>query len=716
MNNLLNRRQFGKRLVAGTALALVSQDASVAAEAAVQKKADNQWQIAGPGMWKMTTGLPEAITPVTSRLVPPSVEAMRRLPGVQAPIIDAPTSSISRRGVSLVFPLAPYEEIYGFGLQFFSISHRGKKRTIRVNADPGKDTGDSHAPIPFYVSSRGYGVLVDTARYSTFYCGESRPKPTTPVGEMPSGDVPLFTKTLREEDSSQILVEIPTAQGIEAYLFAGPTMLDVVRRYNLFSGGGVLPPEWGLGFWYRAASNATEDEIVAIASEFREREIPCDVMGLEAGWQTHAYSCSFSWDKSRFAHPESLIDDLKRQNFHVNLWEHSFVHPSSHLFKPMQDLAGNTAVWGGLVPDFQDPQARRVFGDFHGKHLIDAGIAGFKLDECDNSDFTGGWSFAEPSQFPSGVDGEQMHNLFGLRYQRALWDQFLERGQETYSLVRSSGALATPYPFVLYSDLYDHRQFVRGLVNSGFSGLLWCPEVRDAKSEADLLRRLQTVVFSPLAMINAWYIKNPPWKQMDRKKNNADQLADNWQSLESRCREIIGWRMQLVPYLLSAFDRYATDGTPPFRALVLDYPDEKNLSSLDDQYMIGDRMMVAPLVAGEADRKIVLPPGTWHDFWTGKVVEGGNTLSVAAGYEKIPVFVKAGSVMPIAAIGASAASPESRQLTVQVYGDGSLPWHLGGEPGRHMELSWSATEHRGKVSQSGSGTGNFNALRWKQMG
>src|SRR5260370_15372314 len=117
-----------------------------------------------------------------------------------------------------------------------------------------------------------------------------------------------------------------------------------------------------------------------------------------------------------------------------------------------------------------------------------------------------------------------MHNLFGLRYQRTLWDQFLQRGQETYSLVRSSGALAASYPFVLYSDLYDHRQFVRALVNSSFSGLLWCPEVRDAKREEDLIRRLQTDVFSPLAMINGWDISNPPWKQLDPKKQNANEL------------------------------------------------------------------------------------------------------------------------------------------------------------------------------------------------
>src|SRR5439155_22521499 len=125
---------------------------------------------------------------------------------------------------------------------------------------------------------------------------------------------------------------IPISQGSNIYLFAGPSMLDVVRRYNLFSGGGVLPPEWGLGFWYRAASNATESEIAALAAEFRERNIPCHVMGLEAGWQSHAYSCTFSWNKSRFTQPANIIQELKKQDLHINLWGNAFIHPSSSLF------------------------------------------------------------------------------------------------------------------------------------------------------------------------------------------------------------------------------------------------------------------------------------------------------------------------------------------------------------------------------------------------
>jgi alpha-D-xyloside xylohydrolase len=649
----------------------------------------------------MTVGSPEAITPVTSRLVPASIEAMRRLPAVPAPLLHPPSSSVGRRGTSLALPLASDEEIYGFGLQFFSVAQRGKKRAIRVNADPPKDTGDSHAPVPFYVSSRGYGILVDTARYATFYCGESRPRPTTVVEGMANSIAPLYTKTLLDEQASRVLVEIPNAQGIDVYLFAGPTILDAVRRYNLFSGGGVLPPEWGLGVWYRASSSATQHEVAALANEFRERKIPCDVMGLEPGWQSHSYSCSFSWDQSRFPQPESFIQDLKKQDFRVNLWEHAFIHPSSPLFEPMRELSGDTAVWGGLVPDFQSPEARRVFGGYHGKQLIDIGVAGFKLDECDNSDFTDGWSFGELSQFPSGVDGEQMHSLFGLRYQRALWQQYLDRGQETYSLVRSSGTLAAPYPFVLYSDLYDHRQFVRALVNSGFSGLLWCPEVRDATSEEDLLRRLQTVVFSPLAMINGWYIQNPPWKQLDRKKNNENELSPSWPELEARCREILRWRMQLIPYLRAAFARYESDGIPPFRALALDWPDEQSLAKVDDVWMVGDRLLVAPMFAGEmSGRTLTLPPGQWHDFWTGESVAGSTSIHIAANTRNIPVFVKSGAILPMATVTSSTADPASHTLQVRIFGDGSLPFIMETPRGK-MQITWNATSRSGSVNQTG---------------
>jgi len=706
----MNRRTFLRNASAGLTL---SQSTFVHAEAGTMALGSTRlsWNEVFPGIWKGRIGSPEHYTPVSSRLIPVHSVGLRALPTVSLAPINGAIGSVTRRGCLIELPLAPYENLFGFGLQMLSFAQRGKKKTIRVNADPKLDTGDSHAPVPFYVSTRGYGIFVDSCRHVDFYCGNARTPPTRLAEGDDAGRVntPDSTRNLPLEAEGVVTVEVPRASGVDLYLFAGPAMMDVVKRYNMFSGGGVLPPAWGLGFWYRAEGQSDQDAVLHLAREFRERKIPCDVLGLEPGWQTHAYSCSFSWDSKRFPDPQDLISKTTDLGFKVNLWEHAFTHPSSPLFGTLQPHSGDFGVWGGLVPDFAGTAAREIFGDYHGVKLIDSGISGFKLDECDGSDYTRGWSFPDFSHFPSGIDGEQMHAVFGLRYQHTILSQFRSRNKSTFGLVRSSGALSAPYPFVLYSDLYEHRDFVRALVNAGFCGLLWCPEVRDASSEEDLIRRLETVVFSPLAMVNAWYIKNPPWKQLNHEKNNAGEFGADWEKLEDRCRTIIGSRMQLIPYLQSSFGRYAKDGTPPFRALVLDYPDDRRMHEVDDAYLIGDRMLVAPLFAGEPGRTLPLPKGIWHDFWSGAVVEGGQTITISASAERIPVYVKAGSVFPLAAIGSSSESPSANEWTVQIYGDGSLPWKFGDHG---PSLSWDHLSGRGSVQQNGN---RYTITRWVRM-
>ena len=670
----------------------------------------HSWKQVHPGVWRVTIGVPESYTPVSSRLVPPQSDAFRKLPNVAAAPLPPIEGKRTARGCLVQLPLRTDEQIFGFGLQLMSFAQRGKKKVARVNADPKIDTGDSNAPVPFYVTTEGIGVLVDTARYATFYFGDARPKPTEAAQQAGGGANPDLnsTHTVKESDTSSIVIEVPLAPGVDIYLFAGPDMLNAVKRYNVFSGGGFQPPEWGLGFWYRNLAKANQQEVLAMAREFRDRKIPCDVIGLEPGWQSHAYSCTFVWDKVRYPDPEGFVRSTADLNYKINLWEHAFTNPASPLFPPMEPYSGDYAVWGGLVPDFAGKQARELFSEYHDKNLVGMGITSFKLDECDNSDYTGGWSFPECSSFPSGIDGEQMHSVFGLRYQMAIWDAFRKRNQATYGQVRSSGALAAPYPFVIYSDLYDHRQYIRALVNSGFSGLLWEPEVRQAASEEDLIRRLQSAMFSPLAQVDCWFMKSPPWKQWDRAKNNAGELLENWEALEARCREIIGWRMQMVPYLKAAFQRYADAGTPPFRALVLDDPQNRKLYTVDDQYMIGDRMMVAPLFAGEASRKVVMPQGEWHNFWTGEAVAGGTELTVPASTERIPVYVKSSSIVPWADVGQYAGASETRCITARVYGDGSLPFELKGEKAA-LRLSWD--NGRGTAE-----TNEYDVYRWEHVG
>lgn len=234
------------------------------------------------------------------------------------------------------------------------------------------------------------------------------------------------------------------------------------------------------------------------------------------------------------------------------------------------------------------------------------GISGFKADECDGSDFTGGWSFPVDTRFPGGADGEQMHSMFGLRYQDALLESAGKAGIDTYSLVRSSGSFAAPYPFVLYSDLYNHRIFINSVAQASFSGLLWAPEVREAANPEELLLRLQSSVLSPLAMINAWYVKHQPWKQVNRKLNNEGVFMQGWEAVEAECRELAVLREKLIPEIKSAFEVYSRTGIPPFRALVLDWPDDPSVADISGQYMIGDHLMAAPPHSKEDQRPCFL--------------------------------------------------------------------------------------------------------------
>ncbi|MDQ2901566.1 MAG: glycoside hydrolase, partial [Acidobacteriota bacterium] len=331
-----------------------------------------------PGIWRFRFGTPEKLTPVAKRHYPPANDALAALPSVAHPPRTA-TGEASRGGYLVHIPLEPAEMIYGLGLQLQSFLQRGLKKKLRVNADPSIDSGDSHAPVPFYVTTRGYAVLIDTARYATIYCGNKRKKNSGPASKQSGGEVganllPSAYARFRANEASEVLIEIPRAAGVDVYVFGGPTMRNAVQRYNLFSGGGALPPRWGLGFWYRCFGQFDQAQVLAMAADLRESKIPCDVLGLEPGWQSHAYSCSFVWS-DKFPDPDGTLRKLADSNFRVNLWEHAFTHPTSPIYKPLLPLSGDYEVWDGLTPDFLDPRARRIFADFHDKEHVASGVA-----------------------------------------------------------------------------------------------------------------------------------------------------------------------------------------------------------------------------------------------------------------------------------------------------------------------------------------------------
>ena len=525
------------------------------------------------------------------------------------------------RGCVVEFPLKADEQVYGFGLQLKGFNHKNHKLQLRTNSDPVANSGDSHAPVPFFVTTEGYGMYFDTARYVEAHCGYGKNKNRPPVenNTIIVSVEDLYRKCGLNEETV-MSVEIPVAKGIDIYVIEGDTILDVICQYNMLSGGGCEVPEWGLGVLYRAYAKSTGDQIIDIAKYFRENDIPCDIMGLEPGWQSSSYSCSYVWDKERFPNYREVVKYLRDNDFHVNLWEHAFVNSTSPIYKDLENYSGDYEVWKGVIPDFSLDEAREIFSDYHKENLVDLGIDGFKLDECDSSDFVHDWSFPNCTEFPGGMDGEQYHQMFGVLYMQTILKALGDN--KTLSEVRNAGALSASYPFVLYSDLYDHKDFIRGTVNSGFSGILWTPELRHAKSKKELIRRLQTTVFSVQCLINAWYCSEVPWKQYD---------------CEDEIKELLALRKSLVPMLKKAFDEYKLTGKPPVRALVADYTQDVQTHNIDDQYVFCDKLIVAPLSFDSDTRRVYLPEGEWIDWWTKEKVKSG-WFEVTT--DKIPVYEK----------------------------------------------------------------------------
>jgi alpha-D-xyloside xylohydrolase len=692
-------------------------------------------QLVAPGIWRIHFGHPERFTPVSFRTAPMDLADLKeKTSNSRMPFNPAQIGfQVSDRGCSLLLPMKRQENIYGFGLhtELFDMTQskggQAGRRVVLAPTDvPENDLGESHAPVPFYVSSEGYGVYVDTARFAAFYTGDVSPagaEADTGGDEVQTSTADLYRTRIQRVKT--MLVDVPAAKGVDVYIFAGPTMLDAVERYNLFSGGGAMPPLWGLGVQYRGYVKYGAAESLALARRIRDAHIPCDVWGVEPGWQSHSYSCSFVWDTNAFPDPDDFIQKMHAMGYRLNFWEHAFTHPSSPIYDELKPWSGNYQVWGGLVPDFASPEARKIFLKQNDAVLADRGIESVKLDECDfQPESAVPWSFPLVTQFPSGLDGELMHSLFGVLYQQTMMEPYGQKGLRTWGLVRDSGALAGPLPYVLYSDSYDHRCYVRGLINEGFAGVLWTPEVRIADSLEDFYRRIETVIFSPDACINSWFIKNPPWDQINRNKNNHDELMPDRDAVVGVVRNLLQLRMRFVPYLYAAFNEYHSTGKPPIRALVLDWPDDSGARQIDDEFMFGDSVLVAPMFAGQASRQVYLPAGDWFDFWTHAKISGPATLDVTNGVEQIPLFVKGGTLLPLADPVEFIKPDTCFDVTVNEIGDNPADFTLYEDDGVTTGYADGGQNkillHAGSspsISRSGNygGPARYRITAWKQF-
>ena len=650
----------------------------------------HNWTVVAPGVWKAVIGKPEPFNLFTAAGIKPNVDAIADLERSDFPFEKNEIGANIRDGkTSLRFPLQKNEKLFGFGLNFKSIHQRGRILELHVDHYGGEDNGRTHAPVPFYVSDRGYGVFINSARYIKVWAGTGvrRDSPNAPAPRDRNTDKQWTSRPY--SDAVEILVP---AAGVEVYVFAGPTALDAVRRYNLFNGGGCLPPRWGLGFIHRVHRLFNAAETIAEAQEFSVRGFPLDVIGLEPGWQSRSYPCTFTWDEGRFPNPEMFIKDLGDMNIRVNLWTNPYISPASPLYKTLLPYSASHTVWGGIVPDINIASVVEEVKEFFGQEHIGKGVSGYKIDETDGYDH---YLWPDVAAFPSGLSAEQVRQTYGMQWQKITAEMFHKRNIRTYGLTRATNGGGVSSPYVIYNDYYSHEDFITALCNSGFSGLLWTPEVRSSKTAEEWLRRMQSVCFSPMAMLNAWSSGTKPW---------------SFPEVEEEVRASTLLRMQLLPYFYTAFARYHFEGIPPFRAMNLEEGFGKSVdakletASLDenpyleavreevtDQYMAGEFLLVAPMFAGQTTRTVILPRGKWFDFYTGEYAGDGEIITVTPGLDKIPVYVKDGGVIPM--MEAALHAPDKDQkinLEIRHYGTRTLPYKLYDDDGETFDYEKGA--------------------------
>lgn len=680
-----------------------------------------EWEQVMPGIWKASIG-EMGLNPL-DYANPPKSEAIKEMGNRQFPFSKNSTYSqqIPNR-TSIRLPLDETEKIYGLGLEFEGINRRGNVYTLKVD-HYGGTMGYTHAPVPFYVSSKGYGVLINSSQRVKMYVGvgnrkdSKRPEP--------------IDRTTDENWSARPISDAVEANvqgtGIEIFVFCGDTPLEAVQRYNLYCGGGALPPKWGLGFWHRMHIKSSDENVLKEIKDFEENDFPLDVIGLEPGWQSFSYPCSFDWDSTRFPNPEKFINTLKEKDIKVNLWENPYVAPTSTMYNDIKPYTGSHTVWLGEVPDYTIPEAQKVLLNHHQKNHIDIGVSGYKFDEVDGYDF---WLWPDHATFPSGNDAVEIRQLYGLILQNMFDRHYKSQNKRSYNLVRSSYIGASSYGSVIYSDYYDHKGYVTALSNSSMCGVLWTPEIRSAETSEEWIRRFQSVCFSPLMMLNAWSSGKKPW---------------SYPEVTDMVRDIINLRIKLLPYIYTAFYSYNQKGIPPFRAMVLETGDfaqetftegnlddsknpyaEKERIEVTDQYMMGPSILVAPVFTGEKERKVVLPKGNWYDFYSGKYAGNGESITVKTTLEQIPLFVKDGAIIPMLSSEEEKEAPQS--LEVRHYGTKENTYFLyndDGESFNYEKGEYTITELKVKRDKNGKLRGDskfqnndtygYRSVKWHWM-
>jgi alpha-glucosidase len=559
--------------------------------------------------------------------------------------ICADSPGIQKRedgAVRLSMRLHTDESCHGLGERAASLNLRGRRYQL-WNWDP--PTAYQRGSDPLYYSIPFYLGVRDHAVYGLFWDNSSRG--LADVGE---------------ETAAELTFEAETGP-FSYYLFAGGDVNSVLARYTELTGRIWLPPVWFLGYQQCRWSYYPQETVLRLGREFRERGIPCDVIYLDIHYM-HGYRV-FTWDRERFPEFEQMIASLHNQGFKVV----AIVDPGikvDPLYATFQSGVENdvfvkypdgervaAAVWPGMChfPDFTKPAVRDWWAQ-QCQQILQAGIDGLWNDMCEPATFLPEAAGSLPDyachdQEGQGGDHRQNHNVYGMQMARATQQGLLMQRPDArpVNMLRAGYAGTQRYAASWTGDnssTWEHlRLSISMALNMGLSGApMTGPDVGGFFGNADgelFTRWLQAACLMPYYRGHSALGTGPhePWAF--------------GQPYEVINRMTIELRYRLLPYLYSVVAQAAEYGWPVIRPVFMAEPDNSALRTLDDSYLLGDGLLVAPVLEqGAVSRSVYLPDGgDWYDFWTNERFSGGQQIEVTAPLERLPLFVKAGTVLPM---------------------------------------------------------------------
>ncbi len=447
------------------------------------------------------------------------------------------------------------------------------------------------------------------------------------------------------------------------YVFCGPTPADVLDRYTGLTGRTPMPPLWSLGNQQCRYSYMDEDEVREVARGFRDRDIPCDVIYLDIHYMD-GYRV-FTWDEERFPEPERLISELRELGFRVVTIVDPGVKADENypvyvegrerdLFcKTLDGEEYHNVVWPGMCafPDFTNPRTREWWGENH-RALLERGVSGIWCDMNEPSMFVPRNSTMPGDVVhPGGPNGEakyhaQVHNTYGSLMARAAREGLLKlRPQERPFVITRAGYAGLQRHALQWtgdnSSWWEHLWMsMPQLQNLGLSGVAWAGvDVGGfwGDTNGELLARwTEFGIFQPFCR-NHTAIgtrRQEPWAFGE--------------PYESVCRKMLKLRQRLIPYLYTLFAECHESGAPILRPLLFEYPEDETTYTADDEFLLGDALLVAPVSRpGIEHRHVYLPRGTWFHYWTGERFDGPAHVLAHAPLGEPPLYVRANAAVPM---------------------------------------------------------------------